>query len=318
MAASILLVAALFFSVRMGTLRFSLSDIYAALVNSSNGTVAAHVLHNIRLPRILLAALVGFNLAVAGALLQGILRNPLASPQIIGVNSGAAFGAILIMTVFPQNIALVPAAAFAGALCTTGIIYGLTVKRNYNAVSMIVLAGIAVSALLSALTSGMMFLYSDVLEITYAWLLGGLSGRTWQYVQLIIPYTMLGAGIALYMSPKMNLFVLGEEVGASLGLDIGRCRFLILFCASVLAGSAVAAAGTIGFVGLIAPHIARLLVGNDYRYLTIFSGVLGSLLLVVADTLARVLFLPLEIPTGVITAVIGAPFFLWLLLDKRH
>ncbi|NCD08915.1 MAG: iron ABC transporter permease [Negativicutes bacterium] len=302
----------------MGTLRFSIYDISAALVNNGNDTIASHVLHNIRLPRILLAALVGFNLAVAGALLQGILRNPLASPQIIGVNSGAAFGAIIIMTLFPQNMALVPLAAFAGAICTTGAIYGLTVKRNFNAVSTIVLAGIAVSALLSALTSGMMFLYSDVLEITYSWLLGGLSGRTWQYFQLIIPYTLLGGCLAIYMSPRMNLFVLGEEVGASLGLAIERCRFLVLLCASVLAGSAVAAAGTIGFVGLIAPHIARLLVGNDYRYLTVFSGVLGALLLVVADTMARVIFLPLEIPTGVITAVIGAPFFLWLLLDKRN
>lgn len=315
--AGIILFFSILFSTAMGTMSFSAVELIKSLLHVCDNTVTEHVIYNIRLPRIIVAAMVGCNLAIAGALLQGILRNPLASPQIIGVNSGAGLGAILIMVLMPQYIKLIPVAAFGGALVAALIVYALSVKRGSSAGATIVLAGVAISAMLSAFTSCLMFLYSDILEITYSWLLGGLSGRSWNYVQLICPYTFLGVLAAVYISPKMNLFILGDEVGASLGLSIKRHRMFIIICAAVLAGSAVAVAGTIGFVGLIAPHIARLLVGNDYRYLTIFSGILGAVLLVVADTIARTIFLPLEIPAGIVTAAIGAPFFLWLLSEKK-
>ena len=302
----------------VGTISFSSFEVISALIKNSSNPAAEHVIYNIRLPRIIIAAMVGCNLAIAGALLQGVLRNPLAAPQIIGVNSGAAFGAIAVMVLAPANVFLVPLSAFAGAISAVLIVYTLSAKKGSNTGVTIVLAGVAVSAMLQAFTSGLMILHSDKLEVTYSWLLGGLSGRSWPYLEHLWPYTLLGTLIALYFSPKMNLFILGDEVGESLGLSIKIHRLMIIICAAFLAASAVSVAGTIGFVGLVAPHTARLLVGNDYRYLTLFSGVLGALLLVLADAVARTAFQPMEIPVGIITAAIGAPFFLWLLLEKKN
>jgi iron complex transport system permease protein len=315
---SIVLVIAAVTSIIAGTLSFSSSEVMSSLIKNSSNPAAEHVILNIRLPRIIIAAMIGCNLAIAGALLQGVLRNPLAAPQIIGVNSGAAFGAIAVMVLAPASVFLVPLAAFAGAISAVLTVYALAAKKGSNTGVTIVLAGVAVSAMLQAFTSGFMILHSDKLEVTYSWLLGGLSGRSWPYLDLLWPYTLLGTLMALYFSPKMNLFILGDEVGESLGLSIKIHRLMIIICASFLAASAVSVAGTIGFVGLVAPHTARLLVGNDYRYLTLFSGVLGALLMIMADVVARTVFQPMEIPVGIITAAIGAPFFLWLLFEKKN
>jgi iron complex transport system permease protein len=257
-------------------------------------------------------------MGVAGALLQGLLRNPLASPKIIGVNSGAGLAAVIIMSLMPGNISLVPPVAFIGAMLSSLVIYVLSRRGGTSSVVTIVLAGVALSALLSAFTSAIMILHSDDLAVTYTWLIGGLTGRGWSYLQLIWPYSLVGILGAICLSPQVNLFLLGEEVGKNLGLSVEVSRILIIITASVLAGSAVSVAGTIGFLGLVAPHAARMMIGNDYRYLVILSGVLGGLLLIVADTFARTLFQPLEIPVGIITAALGAPFFLFLLYQRRN
>lgn len=313
----LVLLVAMHISLLMGTVKFTMRDVYEAIYNSFNGAAVNQIIFSLRIPRILTGALIGINLGVAGALLQAILRNPMASPNIIGVNAGAAFLAVLIMTALPNLSRSIPIFAFLGALLATVFIYLLSsASKNSNTVH-IVLAGIAVSNLLKAITSGLMTLNSDTLDITYSWLLGSLSGRTWTALEMLLPYSIFALSIAIFISPKINLFSLGDELAKNMGLPIGAYRVLIMFLASVLAGSAVSVAGTIGFIGLIAPHSARMIIGNDYKFLLPLSGIFGAILLVVSDTVARVLFQPVELSVGIVTSVLGAPFFLWLLFSAR-
>ena len=314
---TLLVILATVFSIFKGTLHFSLPDALAVLTGNCPDRLTRHILLNVRLPRTLVAALVGLNMGIAGALLQGLLRNPLASPNIIGANSGAGLAAVTVMCILPGNIKMLPPAAFLGALLAGMIIYTLSRREGSSSNVTIILAGVALSALFTAFTSAIMILHSDELGITYTWLVGSLTGRGWPYFSIIWPYSLLGALAAVYLSPRINLFMLGEEVGKNLGLSIEVSRFFIIINASILAGSAVSVAGTIGFIGIVAPHLARMMIGNDYRYLIFLSGILGSLLLVMSDTLARTLFQPLEIPVGIITATLGAPFFFFLLYQKR-
>lgn len=312
-----LLLIAVILSIFKGTLYFSPQGILEVFLGKSQEQLTQHIIWNVRLPRTLIAMMVGFNMAVAGALLQGILRNPLASSNIIGANSGAGLAAVIVMSLMPGNIKMLPSSAFLGALLAGLIIYSLSRREGSSSGITIILAGVALGALLSAFTSALMILHSDELGITYTWLAGSLTGRGWPYFSLIWPYSLAGGLVAIFLSPRINLFLLGEEVGKNLGLSVEISRLLIIINASVLAGSAVSVAGTIGFIGIVAPHAARMMIGNDYRYLVILAGILGGLLLVTSDTLARTLFQPLEIPVGILTAILGAPFFYFLLYQKR-
>ncbi|MCF4152185.1 iron ABC transporter permease [Dethiosulfovibrio sp. F2B] len=302
--------------VAAGTLSFDLGEIWRALSGASSNPLANRIVHNIRLPRILTALLAGMNLAVAGALLQGVLRNPLTSPHIIGVNAGAGLMAVTVMVLFPGKIEWIPPGAFLGALFAASLVYGLSLVVRKGDTVRIILAGVAVSSLLGALTSGLMFLNNDQLDVTYGWLLGSLSGRGWGYFHLLYPYSLIGIILGISLAPKVNLFSLGDEIGGSLGLRVQFYRVVIMAVASILAGSAVSVVGTIGFVGLMAPHLARLMVGNDCRYSLVLSALLGGILLVLSDTLARTIFQPVELSVGVVTAVLGAPFFILLLFRK--
>ncbi|WHH60991.1 iron ABC transporter permease [Petroclostridium sp. X23] len=312
-----MLFLAVLMSIFSGTLQFSLWDVMEVFSGKCEDQLTRNIIWNVRFPRTMTGLLVGVNMAISGALLQGLLRNPLASPNIIGSNSGAGLAAVTVMCLLPGNIKLLPPSAFFGALLAGLIIYGLSRRDGSSSSVTIILAGVALGALLSAFTSAIMILHTDELGITYTWMAGSLIGRGWPYFHLIWPYSLAGILFAVYMSPKINLFLLGEEVGKNLGLSIEIYRLLIIITASVLAGSAVSVAGTIGFIGIVSPHIARMLVGNDYRYLTLMSAVTGGLLLVLSDTLARTLFQPMEIPVGIITATLGAPFFFFLLYKKR-
>ncbi len=310
------LVFAVIAGIMTGTIRYSFSDILNSITAETQRTVAERIIINIRIPRILTGVLVGINLSIAGAMLQAMLQNPMASPNVIGVNSGAGLGAVLIMTIFPKVISAIPVAAFGGALLTSVIIYVISQIPGKNGTVHLVLAGVAISSLLKAVTSALMILNSDVLEITYSWLQGSLSGRGWNEFTLILPYSLIGSASAIFISPKLNLFALGEETAVSVGLRIKFYRFLVMIISSVLAGSAISAAGTIGFVGLVAPHCARILVGGDNRYLIPLSAFFGGILMVLSDTVARTIFRPVELSVGIVTAVLGAPFFLWLLFTK--
>lgn len=315
---AVILIIAMGLSVFSGTLHFSISNVLQVFFGQNPDRLAEHIIMNVRLPRTLVGLLVGVNLGIAGSLLQGLLRNNLASPNIIGVNSGAGLAAVIMMCFMPGSIKMLPPATFLGALSTALIIYTLS-KRNGNSSNVtIVLAGVALNALLHSITSAIMILNSDDIAVTYTWLIGGLSGRGWPHYQSICWYSLIGILGAVYLSPRINLFLLGEDIGKNLGLSVEISRILIIITASILAGSAVSVAGTIGFIGLCAPHIARLIIGNDYRYLVIFSGILGGLILVVSDTLARTIFQPLELPVGIVTAILGTPFFVFLIYNRRR
>jgi len=312
----IIIVVSIITAVMIGTIPYSFSDIVNAITARELKSTAQRIIMNIRIPRIFTGVMVGINLAIAGVMLQAMLRNPMASPNVIGVNSGAGLGAVLIMTLFPKAVSIIPLAAFTGALLTSITIYLISEIPGRSRTVHIVLAGIAISSLLKAVTSALMMLNSDVLEITYSWLQGSLSGRGWNEFFMILPYTIAGSLAAIFISPKLNLFALGDESATSLGLRIKLYRFLVMGISSILAGSAISAAGTIGFVGLVAPHCARILIGGDNRYLLPLSGLFGGILLVLSDTVARTVFSPVELSVGIVTAVLGAPFFLWLLFNK--
>lgn len=308
-----LLLLLVLFSIGIGTAHFTLQDVQETVRGIGSNRAVETILFNVRIPRILTGVAVGINLSVAGVLLQAMLRTPMASPNVIGVNAGAGLAAVMIMALFPGAIVVVPVAALLGALSAAVLIYIFSELPGSGRTIQLVLAGVAISSLLRAVTSALMMLFSDVLEISYAWQQGSLSGRGWTEFRMILPYTVAGVLAAVLISPKLNLFALGAEMAKSVGMRIRLYRFLVMLIASVLSGSAISAAGTIGFVGLISPHCARALIGGDNRYLVPLSAVFGAILMVLSDTVARTAFQPVEISVGIVTAVLGAPFFLFLL-----
>jgi len=294
-----------------GTMEIAVSRILEVIFND-DGSAARTVIWNIRLPRMILAALVGINLALAGAILQGVMNNPLADPGVIGISSGAGLFAIFILVVMPQLQALVPIAAFGGAMLAAVIIYSLAWKGGIQP-TRVILAGVAVSALFGAGISAMLVFYSERVFGALTFMNGSLSARSWPEVKMILPYTILGLVCVLLFSQKLNILVLGDDVARGLGLHVEATRLLFTALAALLAASAVSAVGLLGFVGLIVPHTVRLLIGNDYKFMFPATALLGAALVMFSDTFARTVMSPTEIPVGIVMAIIGAPFFLYLL-----
>jgi iron complex transport system permease protein len=284
-------------------------------------TTTAVILFELRLPRVLLAVLVGAGLAAAGAVFQALFRNPMADPAIIGVSSGAALGAILVI-VAGGGAALdglgIPVAAFLGALATAVLVYRLARIGPAVQVATLLLAGIAVAAMISAVISLLMTFSGQEIRSIYFWLLGGLGARGWQSLVGALPFIAAGAAVALAAAGDLNLTTLGEERAAQLGLDVDAFKVRMLAAGSLLTAAAVSVAGLIGFVGLMTPHILRLVVGSDHRRLLPASLVGGAAFLVLADLAARTVISPEEVPVGVLTALLGGPFFLWLLRRERR
>mgnify|MGYP000852174236 CR=1 FL=1 len=308
---AVLAAVAMILSAAKGSVDIPVSEILNIL-GGARDTAHAQILWNIRLPRTIVAALVGINLALSGAILQAILRNPLADPHIIGISSGAGLAGIFIMLMMPGAAWLITPAAFGGAMLAALLIYILAWRDGIRP-TRIILAGVAVSAFLGAGISAMMILYSDRVHSALMWMVGGLSARSWPQVDMIFPYTILGFVLALAFSRKLNILLLGDEIARSLGLRVEVTRLLLTAIAALLAASAVAVVGLLGFVGLIVPHAARLLVGSDYRFLLPASALLGAAVVTLSDTFARTAFAPVELPVGILMAVLGAPFFLFLL-----
>lgn len=294
-----------------GTLNVSVERIFDVIFNDDKSPERM-VIWNIRLPRMILAGLVGVNLALAGAILQGVMNNPLADPSIIGISSGAGLFAIFILVVLPQYQALVPLAAFMGAMGAAVIIYGLAWKGGIQPMR-IILAGVAVSALFGAGISATLVFFSDRVHGALTFMNGSLSARSWPEVWTILPYTAAGIILVNIFSEKLNILVLGDDVARGLGLNVELTRLGFTALAALLAASAVSVVGLLGFVGLIVPHSIRLLIGNDYKYMFPGSALLGATLVIFSDTFARTVLSPTEIPVGIVMAVIGAPFFLYLL-----
>lgn len=280
------------------------------------------ILFSLRFPRTILVALSGAALAGSGAAYQGLFRNPLADPYLIGVASGAGLGAVVAMTIpFPNHINglfFVPLAAFAGALITVWTAYFLARSGNSLPSTNLILAGVAVSSFATALTSYLMLYSNQELHRALAWLMGGASMSGWDPVLAMLPYTIVGLGMLLISGYSLNVLQFGEEQAQQLGLDVKRVRWIVIFAATLTAAAAVSFCGIIGFVGLIIPHLIRMLWGNDYRKLIPLSILGGAALLLAADILARRIAAPQEVPVGIITALTGAPFFLFILRRSRR
>ena len=273
------------------------------------------IVRDIRLPRILLGAIVGFALSTAGAIMQGFFRNPMADPSIIGVSSGAAVGAVATIAfplVFPFGL---QAAAFVGALLAAFGVYVIATENGRTPVATLLLAGIAIQTFLGAVISYMLLQSGESLEEAILWLMGHLQYSSWGRIEETLPVTLLFFGILLAYARDLNVLLLGEEDAHALGIDVERTKRLLLAGSSVITAAAVAVAGVIGFVGLIVPHMMRLVVGPDHRILIPTSALAGATFLVLADTVAR--SGPAEVPVGIVTAAVGAPFFLFLLRRRE-
>lgn len=323
------LVIAATFAVSQGSVRIPLDALLgitlAKLGVASDVAWPANyetILFQLRLPRVVLAGLVGAALAVSGAAYQGVFRNPLADPYLIGVASGAGLGATIALVMpfgtFLAGAGLVPMLAFAGALIAAASAYRLARVGQTVATTTLLLAGVAISYLASSLTSLLMIMSGEQLRVVFSWLLGGFALAGWQQVLTLLPYLAVGVGTVFVHARLLNVLQLDEEQAQQLGVDVQRVKLLVLGGASLMTAAAVSMTGLIGFVGLVVPHVARLLVGPDYRALLPACLAYGALALILADLVARTLLAPAELPVGIITAFCGAPFFLYLLRERKR
>ena len=314
-ALAVLTLGAMALSLCVGSQGVALPRLLAALRAGDPADPVRRIVLYVRLPRMGAGLCCGAAMAVAGALLQAVLNNAMASPNVIGVNAGAGFFALLAGVLLPQRA--VPGAAFAGALVTALLIYLLALRAGL-ARTTLVLAGLAVSGILTAGVNMMRLLFPEGVTGADGFLIGGLSGVSLTAVGSALPYLAAGGVLALFLAPELNILALGEQTAASLGLPVGRTRLASILAAALLAGAAVSFAGLISFVGLLVPHIARRLVGVDHRVLLPACALLGAIFLLVCDTAARTLFAPYELPVGILLNVIGGVFFLYLLLGRKR
>jgi len=300
--------------VALGAAGLSPRAIGQALLGRGDG-VAVGIVWSLRLPRVALGFVVGGVLAVAGAALQALVRNPLADPYLLGLSGGAGLGAVLALAAGVVSAWVLPAAAFGGALAATVLVYRLALVAGGGLDSrMLLLGGVVVGAFAAALVAGILSV-SDAVQLKTAtlWLMGGLGGVGWSGVLVLAVYAVPALAVLVAESRALNLLALGEEPALHLGADVAVTKRRVYIAASLLTAAAVAAAGIIGFVGLVVPHAIRLLKGHDHRVLLPAAFLLGGAFLVLADALARTAFSPLELPVGVVTAVVGVPFFVALL-----
>ncbi|MDF2925006.1 MAG: fhuG2 [Paenibacillaceae bacterium] len=318
----ILIMASFIISMNTGYIRLTPLDVIKTLFG--NGTERqALILFDFRLPRIVISLLVGAGLAVSGCIFQGLFRNPLADPGIMGINAGAGLMVMIFIAFFPTTSAapvfMLPMLALLGASATAALIYVLAYKRNKGASpSRLVMTGIAVAAGINAMMIVLTLRISpEKYQFVATWIAGSISGTSWKYVAALLPWLLVLLPYAWSRAQTLNILNLGDETAGGLGANVGKQRLLLMAAAVGLAGSCVAVSGGIGFVGLIGPHLARNLVGPKHQVLLPVSALTGALLLIVADTLGRWILQPSEIPAGVVVAVIGAPYFLYLLAKAR-
>lgn len=280
------------------------------------------ILWKIRLPRTVLVLLTGAGLGISGASYQGLFRNPLADPYLIGVASGAALGAVIAMSIPWQysfwGLFTVPLSAFIMALLTVAIVYMIARIGHTVPTTNLILAGVAVSSFATSLTSFLMLRSTDDMRRALGWLLGGSIQNGWSSILAILPFTVIGVGFLLASGHALNLLQFGDDQAQQLGLNVTRTRTMILIAASLVTATAVSFSGIIGFIGLVVPHLMRMWVGGDYRRLLSLSLISGATALLIADIISRVVLAPQEIPVGIVTALTGAPFFLWVLRRSKN
>jgi len=312
---------ALALSLAIGSVFLSPSQLWEALIGRGTET-SDTILWAIRFPRTALIALTGMALGGSGATYQGLFRNPLADPFLIGVASGAGLGAIFAMSIhWPYTVlglSMVPAAAFVAGLLTVFLVYTLARVGGSVPVTNLILSGVAVSAFATSVTSYLMLRSTGQLREAIGWLLGGVSLSSWDVILALVPYIAIGLIILTLSGSALNLLQFGDDQAAQMGLDVRRAKIIIIVAASFVTAAAVSFAGIIGFVGLIVPHIVRIWWGADYRRIVPLSILGGAIVLLIADVLARIVIAPQELPLGIITALAGAPFFLWVLQRSKN
>ena len=301
-------------ALRIGSVNYSTAEIFNGLFDANSSVHT--IIIDLRLPRVILAIIIGMCLAAAGALLQAVMQNPLADPGIIGVSSGASTAATIIFLVFPTATDSVPIFSFVGAAGACVLIYLLSWKRGADPVR-IILAGVAINTMLSGVTSFLTLMNSDSLQGVLSWLNGSLSGKSWYQVQTMGIYGAIGIVLALLCIKGANVLQLGDDMAKNLGTRVNLTRVLLSAVSAFLAASTVAVVGMIGFVGLIVPHVTRMLVGSNHKVMLPASLLLGAFVVLAADTIGRTIVAPIEIPVGIVMSVVGGPFFLFLLRRKR-
>lgn len=304
-------------SISVGSSKIPLSEVVSALFDGNCISKEFQIINYVRIPRTFAAILAGCALSLSGLILQSVLNNTIAGPGIIGVNSGAGLFVTLITALFPAYLQFTPIAAFAGALGATLLVYTIALKTGASRMT-IVLSGVAVSSVLGAITDTVLIIFPDTAISRTSFLIGGLSGVTTNQLKLPGAIIFIAFVLALVFSYNMNILALGDETAKSLGLNVSKYRLIFLILSSLLSGSAISFAGLLGFIGLIVPHIARLMVENDNRVLVPACALIGSLFTLTCDILSRILFAPYEIPVGIIMSFLGGPFFIYLLLRQRR
>ncbi|VEU81191.1 FecCD family ABC transporter permease [Haploplasma axanthum] len=303
-------------SIKVGAVKYSFKEIIYYITHNTKDNNRA-IIYNVRLPRVLLSMLVGITLALAGIILQGVMRNSMASASTIGVTSGANFAGYLFLVALPMYSSFLTISTFVGGFVTTLLIYLLAYKNGSSPIK-IILAGMGVTALLNAFADLIKVFFPENLAGATSFLVGGLTGVTWQSFFTVLPYAIIGIFLVIFIPTKMNILALGDETAQGLGLNTNRFRLFLIVLASLLASSTVSVVGLIGFIGIVVPHIARILVGNDHKYLFPATILLGAIIVSICDTIGRVIILPAELPVSIIMAVLGAPVFLLLLRGKKE
>lgn len=326
---AVLLAVTAIFSLASGASDASASAVFLDLLGHAGAVTERDrvIIYDIRLPRVLLGIQVGAALAMSGAVLQGLFRNPLADPGLIGMSSGSSLGAVAIIVLGSSILApltlllgsfALPLTAFVGCLATTAILYRVATRQGRTSVATMLLAGIALGALSMALTGVLIFMADDrqLRDLTF-WSLGSLAGANWPKISAVGPIVLAALAIMPFLARGLNALALGEATANHLGVPVQRLKYAAIISTSAAVGASVAVSGGIGFVGIIVPHLLRLTIGPDNRYLLPASALLGASLLLIADSISRTIVAPAELPIGIITALAGAPFFLWALLRKR-
>lgn len=312
----ILLFILIFIFCIFGSVKFSVKDIIISIFNKDNELLNT-IVYDIRLPRNLIAAFVGASLSVSGILLQAVMRNPLADPGITGVSSGASVMAIIILLAFPSYSFILPILAFVGGVVACILVFVLAWKNGEIKPNRIILSGVAINSIFGSIISIFTIIYSDRIQSALLWLNGSLAQKTWSDFNLLSVYIAIGLILSLFCIRPANILALGEKTALSLGFNVTYLRLFISIVGVFLAGVCTSIVGIIGFVGLIIPHICRIIIGDDYRYCLPLSIALGGIIVLLADTIARTIGGTVELPVGIVMSLIGGPFFLYLLRKKE-
>ena len=306
------IIAGLLASLALGAVDISVAEVLAVFAGDAAETTRRIVL-DARLPRALCAVLAGCNLAVSGVLLQSVTRNPLADPGLIGITAGAGMAATVVLAVLPGVAVLLPIAAFIGAMVSAVFVYAVSWRPGGGASPVrMILAGVAVNAILGAVIGLLITAFADRIPAVMFWTTGSFNGRGWQHLRLMLPYSIVGMVMAMSLHRSMRVLELGDDAASTMGVRVERTRLIAFAAASLLAGSAASVAGLVGFIGLVVPHLVRLVLGTN-RFVLPVSAFAGASVLLWSDLLARTVLAPSELPVGVVTGLIGGPYFIYLL-----